>query len=63
VGEEQGAAARQAVEEAILISPEAANATPALEYLSRAVQEILAGAATPEEALRAAQQQAESAAP
>lgn len=63
VGEEQAAAARQAVEEAMLISPAAANATPALEYLSRAVREILAGAATPEEALRAAQQQAESAAP
>ncbi len=61
VGEEQAAAARQAVEEAMLISPEAANAAPTLGYLSRAVREILSGAATPDEALRAAQQQAESA--
>lgn len=63
VGEEMAATARQAVEEAILISPEAANAIPALEYLGRAVREVLSGAATPEEALLAAQEQAENASP
>lgn len=63
VGSEQAESAREAVETAVLISPEVAQAAGVLEVLATAVQEVLSGKVTAEEALVSAQERVESVAP
>jgi multiple sugar transport system substrate-binding protein len=63
VGAEQAAAVRSALDNAIFISPQAAQAGEALPAFGNAGREVLSGKTTVEEALLAAQQQAENALP
>lgn len=57
VGADVAQVARDSMEGALLLSPDLAEFEGALEVFGKAVEQILAGAATPEEAMRWAQRQ------
>jgi multiple sugar transport system substrate-binding protein len=61
VGEEAAAAVRDSVQNAILISPEAAQAAAALGAFGSAVRQVLTGDVTADEAMIMAQEQMENA--